>query len=283
MKTLPAVTAANYFDPGIEQAYMGATQVKNFMACEAAALARVRGEYRQPPTPSMLVGSYVDACFSGTLPAFAAQHPQIYRRDGQLKAEFTQAQDVIARMEEDDLYMLLMTGTKQVISTGEIAGVPFKIKIDCLVGPETCREIVERFPEMAEALGPCEGAIVDQKVMRDTQDVWSEEQHRRVSFIEGWGYDIQGAIYQAVEGHMLPFLLAVGTREDPPGLGAFWLRDSHLSEKLMELEDIVPRFQAIKEGREKPRRCGKCAWCRATRRLDHAEYWPPEPEEDNIY
>ena len=280
---LPAVTAANYFEPDIEMAYMGSTQVKSFMACEEAALARVQGRYRTPASQSMLVGSYVDAYYSGELPVFRAKHPQIFKRDGELKAEFQRSADIIGRMEEDDLYTLMMAGQKQVIRTGEIAGVPFKIKIDSLLDAETCREVARKFPKMAEALGPCEGAIVDQKVMRDTQDVWSEEQHRRVSFIEGWGYDIQGAIYQAVEGHMLPFLLAVGTREDPPGLGAFWLRDSHLSEKLMELEDIVPRFQAIKEGREKPRRCGKCAWCRATRRLDHAEYWPPEPEEDNIY
>lgn len=39
-------------------------------------------------------------------------------------------------MEEDELYSLLMSGAKQVIRTGTIAGVPFKIKIDSLLdGP----------------------------------------------------------------------------------------------------------------------------------------------------
>lgn len=46
MKNIPAVTAKNYFDPDIEMAYMGSTQVKNFMRCEAAELARLKGEYR---------------------------------------------------------------------------------------------------------------------------------------------------------------------------------------------------------------------------------------------
>ena len=40
--TLPTVTAKNYFEPDIEMAYMGSTQVKNFMRCEAAELARER-------------------------------------------------------------------------------------------------------------------------------------------------------------------------------------------------------------------------------------------------
>ena len=43
MSTLPMVTAKNYFDPDIEMAYMGSTQVKNFMRCEAAELARLKG------------------------------------------------------------------------------------------------------------------------------------------------------------------------------------------------------------------------------------------------
>ena len=43
MNTLPTVTAKNYFDPDIEMAYMGSTQVKNFMRCEAAELARELG------------------------------------------------------------------------------------------------------------------------------------------------------------------------------------------------------------------------------------------------
>ena len=88
-----------------------------------------------------------------------------------------------------------------------------------------------------------------------------------VPFAQAWGYDIQGAIYQAVEGHMLPFLLAVGTREEPADLAALYIPDDALRAKLYEAEDLAPRFQAIKEGREEPRRCERCPWCRATRTL----------------
>lgn len=266
-KNLPAVTAENYFEPEIEMAYMGSTQFKEFQKCEAAAMARLTGEYMPEPSKAMLIGSYVDAYFSGELPLFQAQHPEIFKRDGTLKAEFLDAQELIGRMESDELYMLLMSGQKQVIRTGEIAGVPFKIKIDSLLDPGICKEIAEKFPEAAEALGMLDGAIVDQKVMRDLQDVWSSEEGRRLPFVEAYGYDIQGAIYQAIEGHMLPFVLAVGTKEDPPDLSAVYTPDDTLRAKLYEVEDLAPHFQAVKEGKERPRRCENCAYCRATRKL----------------
>ena len=98
--------------------------------------------------------------------------------------------------------------------------------------------------------------------------VWSEEEHCRLPFVEAWGYDLQGAIYQAVEGNMLPFVLAVGTKEDSPDLAALYIADEDLTAKLHEVEDLAPRYQAIKEGRVQPVRCEHCAYCRATKHLD---------------
>lgn len=267
---LPMVTAENYFSPEMNMAYMGSTQFKAFDRCEAAALAEVRGEYAPAASTALLVGGYIDAYFSGELPVFQAQHPEIFKRDGGLKAEYVHAQNVIARMEADELYMLLMSGKKQVILTGEIAGIPFKVKIDSLLDADTSRRIVERFPEMAEVMGMCDGALVDQKVMRDMKGIWSEEEHTKVSFAQFYGYDIQGAIYQAIEGHMLPFLLAVGTKEDAPDIDVKYIPDGELAAKLAEVEDRAPRYQAIKEGKIAPRRCEKCAYCRMTKKLCRA-------------
>lgn len=267
LSKLPAVTPENYYDPDINMAYMGSSQFKAFQRCEAAALAELRGEYVPKTTTVLLVGGYIDAYFSGELPLFQAKHPEIFKRDGQLKAEYLHAQDVINRMEEDELYSLLMSGAKQVIRTGTIAGVPFKIKIDSLLDGPACEEIVRRFPRAAAALGLCDGAIVDQKAMKDMASVWSAEDSCRIPFVEAWGYDLQGAIYQAIEGHMLPFVLAVGTKEDSPDLAALYVSDADLAAKLAEVEDMTPRYQAIKEGRIQPTRCEHCDYCKATKRL----------------
>lgn len=261
------LTRENYFSQEAQMAYMGSSQFKDFLSCEAAALAKIQGRYKPPASRSMLVGSYVDAWYSGELPDFTERHPDMFKRDRTLKADFLAANAIIDRMQADQLYSLLMSGEKQVIRTGKIAGVPFKIKIDSLLDAAACRQIAEEFPGAAPALGFGDGAIVDQKVMRDLGDVWSDEERRMVPFAQAWGYDIQGAIYQAVEGHMMPFILAVGTREEPADLAALYIPDDALRAKLYEVEDLAPRFQAIKEGREEPRRCERCPWCRATRTL----------------
>lgn len=261
------LTRENYFSQEAQMAYMGSSQFKDFLSCEAAALAKIQGRYKPPASRSMLVGSYVDAWYSGELPDFTERHPDMFKKDRTLKADFLAANAIIDRMQADQLYSLLMSGEKQVIRTRKIAGVPFKIKIDSLLDAAACRQIAEEFPGAAPALGFGDGAIVDQKVMRDLGDVWSDEERRMVPFAQAWGYDIQGAIYQAVEGHMMPFILAVGTREEPADLAALYIPDDALRAKLYEVEDLAPRFQAIKEGREEPRRCERCPWCRATRTL----------------
>lgn len=273
MDKLPVVTAENYFDPDIQIAYMGSTQFKAFEKCEAAALAQLRGDYTPQLSPALLVGGYIDAYFEGSLPDYEAKHGEMFKRGGGLKSEYLHAKRVIQRMEADRLYSLLMSGQKQVIRTGWIAGVPFKIKIDSLLDGAICEQIASEFPLAGKALGLCDGAIVDQKAMRSLADVWSAEEGRWLSFVEAWGYDLQGAIYQAVEGNMLPFILAVGTKEAAPDLAALYVDDSALAAKLAEVEACAPRYQAIKEGKVAPHPCGRCPYCRATKKLDRIVHY----------
>ncbi len=269
----------SYFSPEMQMKYMGASQFKAFRKCEAAALAEIKGEYVRPKSTALLVGSYVDAHFEGTLDIFKAQNPELFKKDGSLKSDYIQAEQIINRIEQDELFMLLMSGKKQVIRTGTIAGIPFKIKIDSYIDAETCKAIANKFPEAAEALGFLDGAIVDLKCMRDTAPIWVDGVGK-VPFVEAWGYDIQGAIYQAVEGNMLPFILAVATKEDEAGLNAFTISQNDLDAKLMEVEELSPRFQAIKQGLIEPERCEDCAYCRKTRVLtriiDYKETMPNE-------
>lgn len=267
MKRLPKVTAENYFSPEVQAAYMSASQFKAFRQCEAAALAELCGEYIPPTNNAVLVGGYVDAFFSGEMEKFQAEHPEVFRRDGQLKADFVKADDIISRIQVDRLFSLLLSGRKQMIRTGEIAGVPFKIKVDSLLGQDEAARILSEFPDTAPVFGFGDGALVDLKVMRDMEPVWSDAEHRYVNFVEAWGYDIQGAVYQAIEGNMLPFILAVCTKEQEPDIAALYLSDGDLAAKLAEVEDSAPRYQAIKEGREPPRSCGRCPWCRTKKRL----------------
>lgn len=262
------LTNENYFSQEANTAYMSVSQFKSFDQCEAAALAELRGEYTPATSTALLVGGYVDAWFSGELPLFQAQHPEIFKKDGTLKSDYVKANVIIAKMENDELFSMLMSGRKQVIVTGEIAGVPFKGKIDSLLDADTCKAIAEKFPHTRAALGSDpRGAIVDQKCMKDFLPVWSAEDHCKLPFVEFYGYDLQGGVYRELEGNGLPFILAAGTKEDEPDLAAMYISPEDLQAGLYRVEDMAPHYQAIKEGREKPRRCEHCAYCRATRKL----------------
>lgn len=251
--------------------WMSASQFKAFRKCEAAALAEVRGEYVRPTTTALLVGSYVDSKLEGpeAFEAFQVEHPEIFKKDGTLKADYIQAEEIYQRIQSDRLMSLLLSGRKQVIVTGTIAKVPFRGKLDSLLDVETCRTIMEEFPNTVNVLGGpfCTGAIVDGKVMRDFQPVWSDTEWRKVHWAQAWDYPIQGAIYQhLVKGHK-PFILAAATKEDGADLDALHIPQNELDAALQIVKTDAPRYQAIKKGKIEPIGCGQCEWCRRNKVL----------------
>lgn len=234
------LTNENYYSAEANLAYMSVSQVKSFAQCEAAAMAELRGEYTRPKTTALLVGSYVDAWFDGTLDQFRVINPEIFRKDGALRAEYVQAEQIIDRVQRDPLFMEYMAGEKQAIRTGEVCGVPFKIKMDSYHADK----------------------IVDLKVMREMRPIMGK------SFVEHWRYDWQGAVYQAVEGNGLPFFLAVATKEDVPNIEILQIPQWRLDECLAEMRPFIERAALVKAEKAEPTRCGVCPYCRATKVLD---------------
>lgn len=234
------LTSDNYYSLEANREYMSVSQLKSFMKCEAAAMAELRGEYTRPTTTALLVGSFVDAWFEGTLDRFQLEHPEIFKRDGSLKADYVQAARIIQRVGEDKLFMDYMSGEKQIIRIGEVYGVPFKIKMDSY------------FPG---------DKIVDLKVMRTMEPIMGK------NFVEHWGYDIQGAIYREVEGSGLPFYLAVATKEDATDLEVLRVPHEHLNQVMWEIKPKIERAVLVKSGKVEPTRCGVCPYCRKTKVL----------------
>lgn len=244
------LTAENYFSSEARQEYMSSTQFKAFRECEESALAQLTGKYEQPVSTALIVGSYVDAHFEGTLDVFRAKHPEIFKRDGSLKSDYVKAEYMIERIERDELFSKYMSGDKQVIMTGEIDGIPFSIKIDSYHKDK---------------------AIVDLKTIKDFKPVYDEDIHRRVPFAEYWGYDIQGAIYQEIvrqnTGKTLPFFIAAVTKETEPNIAVMSIPQERLEERLTLVKALTRRYHSIKQGKEAPARCEKCDWCKKTKVL----------------
>ncbi len=261
------LTAENYYSREANMAYMSTSQFKAFRKCEAAALAELRGEWERPTTAALLVGSYVDAYFSGELDQFKAEHPECYKKDGTLKAEFEKAQAICERLDRDELARMLLAGKHQTIKTGKIAGVPYKAKFDSLLTSRQVEAICKKYPAIRELVPLGGPMIVDLKCMKDFEPVWDEFAGEKVTFIEFWGYDTQGAIYQHLDGRHAPFVIVGATKEAETDIDAFYIPDEDLAFPFAEVEALSPRYAAIKRGEIEPEGCGKCAYCRGAKRL----------------
>lgn len=265
------LTNENYFSPENQLKYMGVSQFKAFEKCPAAALAEITGNFEHEQTTALLVGSYVDAHFEGTLDVFKSKNPQLFKRDGGLKADYIQAEQIIQYLENDDLFVDFMSGKKQVIMTGTIEGVEVKIKIDSYIDSALGKEIMRKYPEIAEILDLSEGAIVDLKIVKDFEPIYVPEKGR-LNWIEAWEYDLQGAVYQEVVrqniGKVLPFFIVAGTKEKSgPDKAIIEIPQSYLDVELDRFRKNVQFYDAIKKGLIEPDRCEHCAYCKATKVL----------------
>lgn len=242
------LTSENYYSQEANQTYWSASFIKSMLNCPARTIAELEGKYFRPSTSSFLIGSYVDSYFEGTLEQFKETHPELFKRDGTLKAEYLRADEMIRRAERDPVFMEYMQGEKQVILTGEIDSLPFKSKFD-VYQPES--------------------RIVDLKTVKDMEPMYRPGQGK-LSFVEYWNWMLQMAIYQAVEGHQIPCYLAVITKEDPPNIAVIQIPQHTLDAEMEVLKERLPYFDAIRTKIIEPPRCEKCDYCRATNRLSGA-------------
>lgn len=240
------LTAKNYFSPNSNMKYCGSSQFKTFLKCPAMAMAELNGEWQREESSALLIGSYVDSWFEGTLEQFKAKHPEIFKRDGTLKSEFIKADEIIARVSRDELFMKYMGGKKQAIKTGEICGVPFKIKMDSYHKDR---------------------AIVDLKIIKDFEPLWDEEDGCRKDFIQYWGYDYQAAIYQAIEGNKLPFYICAATKEATPDIAVIEIPQAWIDSAMSIIKNEIGLIDAYKRGEIEPPRCEKCRYCKETKKL----------------
>lgn len=250
------LTEENYYSQEANANYMSVSQFKDFngtygkLACEFEAIEKMNVRWNPGSSTAMLVGSYVDAYFEGTLGRFKEEHPDLFTRSGELKAAFRKAEEIIARVERDEYFMKFMSGEKQKIMTGMIGECEWKIKMDSYL----------------------EGiAIVDLKVMSSITDLKWVRDLGYLDFVRYWGYDIQGAVYQEIvrqnTGRKLPFYIAAATKENEPDIRIIHVTQNWLDEALTLVKSALPRVLRVKNGEVPPDKCDVCDCCRHHRVL----------------
>ncbi len=243
------INARNYYGPAANKEYMSVSQFKAFSQCEAKALAELKGEYEREESSALFLGSYVDEMLTGTKKSqekfIEDNHSKLYKKNGEPYADIQKAMDAVERVKKQPLMMKYLAGTKQKIMTGEIGGIPWKIKMDSYKPKEF---------------------IADLKYLKDFRSPNLFE-----SAIKYWGYDIQMAVYQEIvyqnTGERLPTYLVIVTKESVPRVAVAHINNWNLTAALEDVKKRLPRVAAVKNGEVLPERCCECDYCADTEML----------------
>ena len=239
------LTEQNYYE---NHSYMSASLFKDFMKCPACAMAKLSDEWQPEKSDALLLGSYVDESLTGTPESqreFLQKHEKdIFKKTGGKYAEFVKADETVERVKKQPLMMKYLSGEHQIIMTGEIAGVPFKIKMDSYREGEF---------------------IADLKYMKSLRSPNLFE-----NIVSYWGYDIQGAIYREIvrqnTGKTLPFYLVMATKESPAHVAVCEIAPENLDRALEVVKANVGKYWQIKNGEIPAKRCEEydCQYCTET-------------------
>ncbi len=268
------LTNKNYYGAKANSEFMSVSQFKQFKKCEAMALAELKGEYERSKSKALLLGSFVDEMLTGTkkskISFIVENRAEIFQKSSKISkytndelvvllndysldvfntdnnpyTEIVQALETVEKIKKQPLMKKHFNSKHQTIMTGEIAGIPFKIKMDNYKPNEF---------------------IADGKYMASLRSPNLFE-----PMVKYWGYDIQGAIYQEIvfqnTGKCLPFYLDIATKETPTHLAVAEIKQYDLDEALETVKALAPHYQAIKNGEKEPERCGEydCNYCTET-------------------
>ena len=231
--------------------HLSASAWKRLNECSASQIAIDKGEYSFPATKPMLIGSYVDAYFSGTIDEFKQKNENVlFKKDGSLYSDFKLAEYLVQNIEKDPLFKKYMSGDVQKEVSGIIGEAEWRGKIDIYH----------------------DVAIVELKVVADLYTrVWDNYQKCYIHFTEAYGYDIQATVYQELirqeTGKNLPVFLAMITKQSPPDKAIVEVPQERMDKILSDLISDSKRILNIRNGSVDAVRCERCDYCRGTKVL----------------
>lgn len=261
------LTDSNYYSVDANKAYCSASQYKDFIGfplrsgCEERALKAISGEYVQETTKALLQGSILDALWENDDPEYILERfPDCVSSKGptkgELKAEFKDVMKWYQRTLKEEKFCQYMSGDKQTILTGEIEGLPFKIKIDSYLEGQ---------------------AIVDLKTTKTldrTYRYYIPDSGEKLPFYMAYGYDIQLAIYREIvrqnTGDTLNCYLACVDKETHPICDIIELPKKLLDDALEGIKSNCETIIMLKKGEVTPVRCesSTCDYCRDTHKCE---------------
>ncbi|MCW1051215.1 PD-(D/E)XK nuclease-like domain-containing protein, partial [Streptococcus anginosus] len=258
----------NYYQDTSRLSY---SRYKRYKQCQAKAYAVDNGIWveERDETP-LLLGNYVHSYFESpeAHKKFMAENgnkllAKTGKNKGNLKSDFIIGDKMIESLKDDDGFNRLYHGypsdkvEKEMIVYGEIEGVPVKGKLD--------------------SVNLSRGYFVDLKTMKSIySEEWNSDLRKRVpaavNNILNFGYHGQLALYrellkQMTDKEFRPLIVAV-SKENVPDKDILKIDEDWLVEGLGNLKaDIVEVWDVI-QGKQKPKSCGHCDYCRSQKKLN---------------
>lgn len=214
------------------------------------------GKYKpDEDTEPLLIGNYVHSYFESkkSHERFVKAHKdKMIKKDGSLKADYKKADAMIDCLESDPAFNSLYQGDKEVIVTGELFGIKWKGKLDCLN--------LER------------GYFIDLKTARDIHaKFWNKQERQYESFVSAYNYQLQMWAYQQLVEQTYgitcqPYIVAV-SKSEVPDKAIISIPDYRMEEAKRQIEMRQARIEDVKHGVVKPKMCGQCNYCKAHKQL----------------
>jgi hypothetical protein len=262
MEQLLKLTRDNYYSNEADRQYFSVSQYKSFLRCEAAAMAKLAKGYEEPKSDALLLGSYVHSWLDGTIEEFKQENPSIFSTrgasKGQLKSQYQNANEMIRVLENDPFCMMALDGEKEVIFTGELFGVPWKIRID-VYNPQHMR-------------------MADLKTVKNIRERHYINGIGWGSFVEAYGYITQMAVYTEIErqnrgGDYLENYIVAVSKEVIPDKEIITIDRESLDNELNVVGEKMERIREVKAGKLQPKRCESCSYCKRTKMLSSVTHY----------
>lgn len=264
------LTKDNYYTPEADWEYMSCSQYQSFCECEAKAMAKLQGRWAEETREAFLVGNYFHTAMESpeAHEEFCRTHyDDIFKyrilKSGEVKengkyAAFEQADKMLSVCRNDKLISSLigMPGENEVIMTGELFGVPWRIRMD-----KYC---------------PDRNIIIDWKTVANINELkYNPMTREKETFVEAYGYMMRAAIYSEIEKQHKKtdknanFIIVAVSKQDYPDKEVLLLNhEQRYQWELSCVKEKIGRIKALKEQKYiRPIRCGVCDYCRATKEL----------------
>lgn len=241
----------NYHSPQVKRKYLSSSDVKQAIKCEFAWKAYRTGHMQEDEDKEAFKqGNLFEVMLSGTdeeIRLFQENNFDMFssrgETKGELKSAYRSVMDCVESVQRQPFLMdIIRNSRKQVIMTGKILGLPFRVMCDLIY---------------------TDGSVYDLKCMKSFNREWSIRAETFVEWYEAWNYPVQLWIYKEIaeqNGLTVPNVGLIAGSKQNADVQALRFGNDLIAQAKADALYEIERMKDILNGAE-PMRCESCKAC----------------------